>query len=72
MIFSLISTILLIMLCFIPRRRNNKDNYEKIVAFSNTLVVLISVVSGHVFFSSMGGLFVALTNARIYERNLFK
>ncbi len=61
-----INLIYLYCLFTIPLRNKKKGDYEKSLVISNLLLVFISIFSGHIFFSSMGGLFVALSNAPLY------
>ena len=63
---GLVNSLFLLYLLLIPRFWNKKDTYQKIMVFGNTLLLFFSIFSGHVFFSSMAGLFIALANARLY------
>jgi hypothetical protein len=65
---GLLNTLFIIYVVLKPRTKKYKSIYEKIIVFSNTIIVLLSLTSGHVFFSSMGGLFVALANASVYKK----
>lgn len=64
----LINVLLLVSLLLVPCFRKNKNDFEKVMVISNTLIVFISLFSGHVFFSSMGGMFIALANSRLNKR----
>lgn len=63
-----LNSLLLLYLVFVSRKIGYKDAYGRTVVISNYLIVLISILSGHVFFSSMGGLFLSLSNASIHGR----
>jgi hypothetical protein len=59
--------ILLLFIYFNPRVKSHKSTYERVVVLSNTVIFLLYFTSGHVFLSSMGGLFLALSNASVYS-----
>lgn len=61
---GILNVVLLMYLFFRLKFKYKKNEYEKVLNLSNTLIVLLSLFSGHVFFSSMGGLFMALSNAK--------
>lgn len=42
--------------------------YSKVVFFSNLLLVIISIAGGHILFSSMAGMLIALSNAFLYNK----
>lgn len=65
-----INVLLLVYLILVPCFRRNKDDYEKVMVISNTLIVFISLFSGHIFFSSMGGMFIALANSKLRQRQI--
>jgi hypothetical protein len=64
---GLMNMILLLFIYFNPRVKSHKSTYERVVVLSNTVIFLLSFTSGHVFLSSMGGLFLALSNASVYS-----
>ena len=63
---GLINSLFLLYLIIVPRFWRHKDKYQKIMVFCNALLFIFSIFSGHIFFSSMAGLFIALANARLY------
>lgn len=65
-----INVLLLLYLILVPCFRRNKDDFEKVMVISNTLIVFISLLSGHIFFSSMGGMFIALANSKLRQKRI--
>lgn len=65
---GIINVLLFLYLIIVPRLGQQKNKYKQIMIFCNTLLVLIAVFSGHIFFSSMAGLFIALANAGLYKK----
>lgn len=65
-----INALLLVYLILVPCFRRNKNFYEKVMVISNSLIVFISLFSGHIFFSSMGGMFIALANSKLCQRQI--
>lgn len=51
-------------------RQRNRFPLAKLVVFSDILVILISVIAGHVVYSSMSGLFYSLLNNMTENSNL--
>ena len=53
-------------------KRNESLQYSKVIFSSNLLLVLISVGGGHILFSSMAGMLIALSNAILFgKRTIF-
>lgn len=49
-----------------PFKRRYKNNpYRLVVFYSNVILVVISIVAGHILFSSMAGMLIALSNAML-------
>ena len=62
-----------IKLLYYPLKKNYRHHqYRMVVFYSNALLVFISMIAGHMLFSGMAGMFVALTNAILYEPQLRK
>lgn len=69
--FGLLGFILIIILYtkIIYNAFKCKFYYSKAIMFSNILLVLISIFSGHLMFSSMAGMLIALSNAFLFYKN---
>ena len=50
------------------KKRIKTLEYSRVVWISNFLLIIISVIGGHILFSSMAGLFIALSNSTLYCR----
>jgi hypothetical protein len=58
---------------FITAIRNTRYSfypYAPYVVFINILLTLISLLSGHVLFSAMGGIFISLVNSLSFYKNI--
>ena len=56
------------MLCF-PMHKINI--FKHAVLISNSLLVFLSILSGHIFFSSMAGMFIAMSNSLLFYKTSF-
>lgn len=63
---GIINSLFLLYLVMVPLCWRRKNRYAKIMMFCNISLFFVSIFSGHIFFSSMAGLFVALANAQLY------
>jgi len=50
------------------KKRIRKLNYSKVIFTSNFLLVVISLIAGHIVFSSMAGMLIALSNALLFGK----
>lgn len=60
-------------ICQPLKKRVKTLDYSKVVWISNFALIIISVIGGHILFSSMAGLFIALSNSTLYccnEKNI--
>lgn len=54
-------------------KKCSSNPFTKSILISNYLLVFMSVIAGHIFFSSMAGLFIALSNSLLhYKINNFR
>ena len=63
----LFNVLFLGLILIIPGIRKNKNEYEKVMFISNSLIFFIAILSGHIFFSSMAGMLIALSNAFLID-----
>ena len=50
------------------KKINNQNPFSKVVFVSNLLLVIISIGGGHILFSSMAGMLIALSNAFVFGK----
>lgn len=64
--------VLLLLYCILIINPLTKKNniFSKAVFTSNILLVFLSISSGHIAFSSMAGMYIALSNALLYSNKL--
>lgn len=63
-----IALIILYYKILFKRRGFSNNVFKKTIKISNALLVFLSVFAGHILFSSMAGLFVALSNSLLFYK----
>lgn len=60
---------IIVYLQYIAFKNKKNNSFVPVVIYQNWLIIFMSIIAGHIVYSSMAGLYIALTNSFVYIKN---
>ena len=67
-----LNVLLYVYLLFVAYRHKKNNSYIRILIFQDWLLIIMSMIAGHIVYSSMAGLYIAMINSLVYVKDKSK